>query len=91
MNALPVGARFTKTSARGWTAEDGRTGTHTVVTLCEVTERDAVGFRFVVVEVLENTDPPPRNPFVPQSGTMAWFGLAAAMTRGDLELLTEGQ
>lgn len=82
--APPVGARFTESSARKWTADDGRVGTHTVVTLCEITERDAIGFAYIVVDVLENSDPPPPpyQPFIPERGRMAWFGLAAALDRG---------
>lgn len=82
--APPVGARFWNATARTWKADDGRTGTHATVTLCEITERDATGCRYVVVEVLEDTDPPPRDPFVASSGAFAWFGLAAAMERGDV-------
>ena len=82
--APPVGAQFRKTDARPWTDTDGTKHTHTIVTECRITARDAVGCDYVVTRVVSNTDAPPEgvayNP--PTGGQFAWFGLAAAMERG---------
>jgi hypothetical protein len=83
---LTVGERFTQTSARRWTDDSGTKHTHTVVSRCEVTQRDAAGFGYTVVETLESTDAPPRQAFAASAGTMAWFGFTAAVERGDITI-----
>lgn len=81
--ALRVGDRFTRTDSRTYRDGDVR-GTHTVTTLNEVSEVDEVGFKAVVVEVIEEAGRPSFATGTPSSLSMAWFGWDAAAARGDI-------
>lgn len=86
---VPVGAQFQKNEGHFWTATDGSKRIHSFTTLCEVTESDAHGIRYVVVQVLEEVGRPTGGEImIPTPGTskgaLTLQGLAAAIQRGSI-------
>src|SRR5690606_25654597 len=75
---LTVGARFTETVERPWTAPDGTKGTHRTAAVYEVVAADARGGEAVFVNLLENVDAPPAEARVPGPGSkksFIWLGI----------------
>jgi len=83
---VTVGAQFQKNEGHFWTATDGSKHIHSFTTLCEVTEVDSVGIRYVVREVLEEVGRPTEgDAMIPtpgkSKGSLTHAGLAAAIGR----------
>lgn len=87
MNALIEGDEFTKRDSRPYTLADGTRGTHEFALRCRVVAIGERGFDWERVEVLTEAGRPEGfadNPA--ERGSMAWFGLDAALARGDIEV-----
>lgn len=81
---LETGDTFTLSNDRPYTI-DGVRKNHTFVMKVMVTKTDAVGFDYVVLDILDEIDRPTHFDASngPTKGSMAWFGLEAAINRGD--------
>jgi hypothetical protein len=82
---LTVGTQFQKNEGHFWTAADGSKHIHSFTTLCEVTDADAHGIRYVVREVLEEVGRPTEGAMIPtpgkSKGSLTHAGVAAAIGR----------
>lgn len=86
---LPVGARYTETWERPWTAPDGTKGLHRTAAVFEVVASDARGGESVFVDLLENVDAPPADASVPGPGTkhaFIWLGITNGIEKGRIVL-----
>jgi hypothetical protein len=86
---LPVGARYTETWERPWTAPDGTKGLHRTAAVYEVVAADARGGESVFVDLLENVDAPPTDARVPGAGTkhsFIWLAITNGVEKGRIRI-----
>lgn len=81
---IRVGDRFTETDMRPYT-EGGERRTHVYTLVYEVVSTDEVGFKYRTVEVVAEEGRPAFGG-TPVGGSMAWFGLDAALTQGRITI-----
>lgn len=83
-NALEIGTRFTNRNSRTWRDDAGTRHTHSYTLECKVTGTTEFGFTWELLAVIDETDRPEEGAFVPEKGSLAWFGWNAALNRGDV-------